>query len=139
MSPTINLITMKKTLVILLLLALTGCAATNQSWDLISGTLPYADPENLVFEGEVELNGWLVNVPAYVGPETEPHFRIAEESMHLMPAYNNSKDRRDYRIRNDELAQLLGDYDEENSAAVIAEKVVVVMEGNPSIYFRLAD
>lgn len=98
------------------------------NWQLSSGIPPYADPEPLVFEGRAELQGWIVNIPFYVG-ESEPHFHVADESLKNIPQQFG----RDFYLQDlpaETLNQLM-QHGENNPATAVVTEIKVLIEGNP--------
>lgn len=105
---------------------LAACNSTSE-WELTAGTPPYADPDPIVYEGRVELTGWIINKSAYVG-ESVPHFHVADLSR--VPL-----DYEDYlaQISPEDLDKLLS-ATKENPSTVLATKLQFNMEGSPFIY-----
>ncbi len=101
-------------------------------WKLTYGLEPSPDPWSLVYEGWVQLEGWIVDVPSYVGPETSPHFHVAESSQNSLPQHEYT--RYDFYLSEEthgELIEELRQYNEENPAKVLVRKITFVMEGSP--------
>ena len=119
---------MKKTATIITAFLLTACGSVASSdWKLTSGQEPYADPDPIVYEGRVELTGWIIEKPAYVG-EPVPHFHVADLSK--VPG-----GREDYLPQTSgENMALLMQSTKENPSTVLATKLQVNMEGSPFIY-----
>ena len=126
---------MKKTLLISLLILAVFSGCQQNKWTLTSGTPPYADPNPLVYEGNVELNGWLVVAPAYVVGTEEKQFHVSDESLKNLPADIN---RADFRlVTTDEIIiKELEKFSENNPAKISADKITVVMEGNPTMHIE---
>ena len=127
-----------------LIIVLTGCAQLitpiqkTTPFALVSGTPPYVDPDPIVYEGRVELKGWIEIVPAYVeGTETE-HFRISDESLSQMPSDLLKKDNVYYLLESidDKTMAELKLYNKDNPATIIVEGLTVVQEGSPRLEFE---
>lgn len=109
-------------------------------WTLTSGTEPYPDISGpLVYEGAVELKGWVVDVPFYVG-DPEPHFRVSDASLASLPPREKflSGERRDFRLIKiaPERVEELRKYASRTPATIIATKIIVNSEGTAIIEFK---
>lgn len=114
--------------------------ATKSKWTLTAGTEPYPDISGpLVYEGAVELQGWVVDVPFYVG-DPEPHFRVSDASLASLPPREKflSGERRDFRLIKiaPERVEELRKYASRNPATIIATKIIVNSEGTAIIEFK---
>ena len=109
-----------------------GCCKEKNGWTLTYGIPPHPDPMNLVYEGHVELTGWLVCVPSYVVGTEDWHFHVAEESRKYLPEGTEN-----YEFQIDKASEglifYLMPYSENYPAKVVANEIVFFMEGKPSI------
>jgi len=123
---------MKKILTILIL-ALTFAACNqpaHQDWQLTSGTLPYADPDPIIYEGNVELTGWVVYQSAYIDAP-EPHFHVANTES-LPENFNHSN----FQIEAPEnIEEKILASTERSPIAVNATKIRLNIEGTPIMTF----
>lgn len=113
-------------LAVLSVLSLAVFACSQGDWRLTSGTPPYADPDPLVYEGDVQLTGWLIYQPAYVG-EDEPHFHVSNTEGLPEPVRESN-----FQIEASEnlRAEILQST-EENPITIHATKILVNIEGSP--------
>lgn len=104
---------------------------TEAEWTLVSGKLPYADPDPIVYEGNVELKGWIVYKPVYVG-DPEPHFYVADESLDDLPTDLFGRTFYLGELSESNLNELLK-YNESEAGTILVDKFTVVMEGSPRL------
>lgn len=114
-----------------LLLGLCACqpvSETEIAWQLQSGQPPYADPEPIVYSGEVELKGWGLMRPAYVGEESA-HFHVTTQEK--IPEHIRG---REFQILADQalIDQILAS-GPESPLEVLATEIRVNIEGSPRI------
>ena len=111
-------------------------ASKKVPFSLISGTPPSPDPDPLVYTGNVDLKGWIVQVPFYTG-QPEPHFHIAEESLSKLPQEIVDSGKRDFKLKDISSADmaLLENYSEKVPAEITVSKLTLSMEGNPTMNF----
>ncbi len=98
----------------------------SEGWTLTSGTPPYADPDPIVYEGNVELTGWVINKPAYVG-ENVPHFHVLNTD--ALPKDMKNIEFQIYPL--DTVSQDILKSTEQNPVTIQATKIKVNMEGSP--------
>ncbi len=117
------------TIAILILTACTSStSAPQQGWTLISGTPPYADPDPIIYEGNVTLTGWVINKPAYVG-DNVPHFHVSNTD--ALPKDMKNIEFQIYPL--DAVSQDVLKSTEQNPITTHATKIQVNMEGSPMI------
>lgn len=98
----------------------------SDGWTLTSGTPPYADPDPIVYEGNVKLTGWVINKPAYVG-DNVPHFHVSNTE--ALPKDMKNIEFQIYPL--DTVSQQTLKSTEQNPVTVQATKIQVNMEGSP--------
>lgn len=106
------------------------------AWKLIRGTPPFADPDTIVYEGNVMLTGWGVNVPYYIS-NPELHFHVSQESIKNLPQeIDFDKSDLNFRIENMDAKTIeaLEKSDENNKIELRFGKLVIVQEGRPRLY-----
>lgn len=114
---------------VLAVLILTACS--QQGWTLTSGTPPYADPDPLIYEGNVQLTGWVVYQPVYVGEEVA-HFHVANaEALPKNIKQINYQIQAPESVKNEILKST-----EENPITIHATKIRVNMEGSPVLTIK---
>ena len=103
-------------------------------WKLTSGLPPYADPSNLLYEGDNLVRGWLVYTPSYVG-DPSPHFHIEDRG--YLPDITPTKFK-DFQIslRGEKEYQILEELKNSSEAKPVFVRANLIqyrMEGTPSI------
>ena len=117
------------------LILASGCAFS-QEWKLVSGTLPSADTEPLIFEGNVVLSGWGVTVPYYTG-DPELHFHVAPESVKNLPKdFNFTKYNWDFKLENSDKAfdEALSKSTNSSKSEIVVDKLTIPNEGHPLLH-----
>ena len=113
---------MKKLLISVLIFA---ACTTQSSWTLVSGTPPTPDPDPIIYEGEVILEGTLILKSQYVG-DPKPHIEISPDFTHALP----NPEKTQYLLKGE------GTYPEVDSTITIkAVEIKYLMEGSPIITF----
>jgi hypothetical protein len=135
---------MKKITVSLLVLAMflptigfVACEENTLEWTLVSGTEPYADPNPLVYSGNVELHGYMEMAVVYA-EDQELQFRVMDEDLKKFPEFNKRKYFRlfykDENVKDvKEVLDKLQKYDERNPATIKVSGLVYMMEGSPKL------
>ncbi len=100
----------------------------NPHWELTQGILPSPDPIPLVYEGEVELRGFIVYQSAYVG-DPVAHLQIIEEDLEKIPSFLNKFN---FAIDDKTEIALVGS-SEVSPKTITANRIFVKMEGSPTI------
>jgi hypothetical protein len=130
--------------ILLLSTTLFGClktANTDESvdWVLVSGTEPTADPDPLVYEGNVTAHGYLVMASPYVG-NAQVMLKIVKDDLNNFPndkfdtfllKYNG----KDF-TESPELLAKLNQSSEQNPAELEFSGLTYVMEGAPTLTLK---
>lgn len=124
-------------MVIITLLTLFACGENSSKWVLISGEEPYADPNPLVYTGNVELHGYM-EMGIYYAEEKELQFRVIDEDLKKFPEMNKYKYFRLFykgeNIKNiKEILDKLQKYNDKNPATIISNGLTYQMEGTPTL------
>lgn len=101
----------------------------------------YSDPQLPSYKGNAILEGWIIYKSAYIGEEVA-HFYISDESMSSIP--EGAQVRQEFLFGIDEeaeggantkeeLIKELEIYSESNPATIKVSKIVIHMEGSPSM------
>lgn len=101
------------------------------AWTLVSGELPYADPDPIIYEGSVELSGWIVYKPVYVA-DPAPHFHVDKDSIKDLPTDLFGDEFYLGELPKGTLNELFK-YDSSEPATILVDEFKVVMEGSPRL------
>ena len=111
------------------------------SWKLKSGFPPYADPDNLMYEGSAEIRGWVVMEPVYVGDPIE-QLKVHDEDIMKLPVTFQKRGvfqlreldtQGKYAPAEEEFMSELRNYSEQNPATIKITSVYASMEGTPLV------
>ncbi|MBI4235104.1 hypothetical protein HY604_02290, partial [Candidatus Peregrinibacteria bacterium] len=110
-------------------------------WKLTYGIPPYADPFTLIYEGSAEISGWMSYEMVY--DEKMLMFHVEDTSIKKLPlvAQQRSEYFLKYKDANGEVQTVkeenqipeLFKYDTTNPATIKVTKIIMRMEGSPSI------
>jgi len=116
-------------------------ATIAEAFKLVSGQPPYADPDPIIYNGPVNLKGWMVMEPFYVGPETVAHFVVAPDNQNLLPEFLKGKhfwikeknNQGNWQDISQAMLDKLSKSSSANPLTVTAENLQVIQEGSPWI------
>ena len=114
-----------------------ACEKETSEWTLVSGTEPYADPDPLVYTGDIELHGYMEMAVVY-GEDQELQFRATDEDLKKFPEFNKRKYFRlfykDENVKDmKEVLDKLQKYDKQNPATIRVSGLLYMMEGSPTL------
>ncbi|MBI4232713.1 hypothetical protein HY605_05785 [Candidatus Peregrinibacteria bacterium] len=110
--------------------------AQTVSWQLVQGTPPSADPTPIIYEGQVELSGWIEEKTVY-GNEKLPHFHISDKA--LVPSHLETQDflliNNEGQLLEQQSIELIKTKSEAMPVTILVDQLKISMEGSPSLRF----
>lgn len=105
-------------------------------WTLVQGSPPNADPTPIIYEGQVELAGWIEEKTFY-GDEKSPHFHIVDKTQ--IPSHIETQDflllGEDGQILDEAIIDQLKQKSEAMPLTILVDQLKINMEGSPSLRY----